>query len=192
MITSLYSKYFQKSRTFLFPVLGIQKQSDIPLVNTYVSWKGNVSASDKKLICLYNDDASDLFRSFEQKMLQGNPLFDKQHLTKTKQGIYVFNFNTYDKDWDQFLKGRYSKLSRVMKKSVQDYYGIDTPEYQYMDTFLYPEKYYDVYAKLLEVHPEVLEEVGELCDPYDTKQEELEIEEKDLENLENSTYICRP
>lgn len=192
MITSLYTKYFQKSRTFLFPALGIQKQSDIPLVNTYVTWKDNVSVNDKKLICLYNDDQSELFRSFEQKMLQGNPLFDKQHLTKTQQGIYVFSFDSHAKDWNNFVKGRYSKFSRVLKKAVQDYYGADSAEYMYMDTYLYPDKYYDLYAKLLEVFPEVLKEVGELCDPYDPKQEELDIDEKDLENLENSTYICRP
>jgi hypothetical protein len=51
------------------------------------------------------------------------------------------------------------------------YYGYNTPEWAYMQTFLTPLKFTSLYAKLLDCHEEKLIEIGELCDiPNFTKE----------------------
>ena len=192
MITSLYGKYFQKSKTFLFPVLGLKRTGDFHPVQTYISWKGRYTLSERKLICVYEKTDTEEFKAFEQKMLHENPLFECLRVTKDNHGIYVFNLDHFNKDWDHFIKGKYSLFSKVLKKAIQDYYGADSAEYKYLDTFLHPQEYFGLYARLLNIDESILKVVGELCDPYDSQKEELSVEEKDLENLENSTYICRP
>jgi len=41
----------------------------------------------------------------------------------------------------------------------------------YMDSFLFPEKYFNIYSELLGVNEEVLMEVGELCTKPDMEKE---------------------
>lgn len=192
MIKSLYDKYFQKSRTFLFPVLGIKKSSPYPPLETYLVWADRYGLEDRVLICKFKVEQSEAFQNFEQRMLRGNPLFKEQLYTKDGYGLYVFSMNAYPKDWDLFLEGRYSQLSPILKKAIKEYYGADSAEYEYIDTYLNPSKYFELYAKLLSVKKATLESVGELCNKYDVKKETLITSEKDLENLENSLYICRP
>jgi hypothetical protein len=55
-----------------------------------------------------------------------------------------------------------------------------------METYINPEKFIGVYAKLLNVDIATLKEVGELCDPCDLKKEILKISVKDFELLEKS------
>ena len=58
-----------------------------------------------------------------------------------------------------------------------------------MSSFLYPEKYYETYARFLSdetdvpVMIELLKGVGELCDTYDIEKETLNIKEKELINI---------
>jgi hypothetical protein len=52
-----------------------------------------------------------------------------------------------------------------------------------MDSYLNPEKYYEVYAKLLGIEPSVIKAVGELCDPCDIEKETLKIPVEHLESL---------
>ena len=75
MITSLYTKYFQKSRSFLYPVLGIKRTSHHSPSGTYIALSGIINPEDMKLICTFKEDNSEGFKSFEQQMLLSNPLF---------------------------------------------------------------------------------------------------------------------
>jgi hypothetical protein len=52
---------------------------------------------------------------------------------------------------------------------------------------LYPEKYFTLYAKLLDVEVKTLQETGELCDPCDMEKENLKIPVADLELLKKGT-----
>ena len=97
--------------------------------------------------------------------------------------LYVFDFEIYKTDWYNFLMGKYSKLSNVLKRAIKVYYGDKSKEYKYIDSFLYPDKYFDVYAKLLEVDVSSLKEIGELCDPWNLEKESLKIPVEDLEIL---------
>ncbi len=185
MIESLYTKYFQKSRSFLFPALGIKKTANFSPSGTYISLAGLIEPEDIKLICAYKEDSSEGFRLFEENMLLSNPLFS-QVLHIRDYNLYVFDFQTYTDDWFNFILGKYSKLSTVLKRAIKTYYGESSNEYKYIESFLYPEKFFEVYAKLLDIEVETLKKLGELCDPCDLEKENLKIPVEDLEILQKS------
>ena len=185
MIESLYTKYFQKSRSFLFPALGIKRTSNFTPTGVYLSIDGVIQPEDAKLICSYKKDLSEGFKKFESQMLIGNPLFS--HVINIEDyNLYVFDFEIYQQDWFSFLLGKYSKLSPVLKRAIKSYYGDTSSEYKYIETYLHPEKYFDVYAKLLDVPASTLKELGELCDPCDLEKETLKIPVKDLDMLKKT------
>lgn len=182
MIDSLYGRYFQKSRSFLFPALGIKKASEFFPSGTYICLEGKYDPDDMKLLCSYKIVVSDEFRDFEEKMLISNPLYTE---TIHIQGynIYVFDFQIYKNDWFNFLLGKYSKLSTVLKRAIKNYYGENSTEYKYIETYLYPEKFFDVYATLLDVDAGELKKIGELCDVWSDEKETLKIPVEVLENI---------
>jgi len=186
MIESLYTKYFQKSRSFLFPALGIKRTSNFIPSGTYISIQGVISPEDMKLVCSFVDDQSEGFKAFEEQMLLTNPLFLEVIPIKGYK-LYVFDFQIYKEDWFNFILGKYSKLSNVLKRAIKNYYGDRSSEYKYIETFLFPEKYFSIYAKLLDIEVNLLEQTGELCDAYDINRENLKIPIEELELLKKGT-----
>jgi hypothetical protein len=185
MIESLYTKYFQKSRSFLFPALGIKRTSNFIPTGVYLSIDDAIQPEDTKLICSYKNDTSEGFKKFEEQMLIGNPLFS--HVINIGDyKLYVFDFDIYQADWFSFLLGKYSKLSPVLKRAIKSYYGDTSSEYKYIETYLYPDKYFDIYAKLLDVPVSTLKELGELCDPCDLEKETLKIPVEHLDMLKKT------
>jgi hypothetical protein len=182
MIDSLYTKYFQKSRSFLYPALGIKRTAHHSPSGTYIALDGLVGPEEMRLICTFREDLSEGFKSFEEQMLISNPLyFSTLHIQE--YNLYLFDFSVYQNDWFNFIMGKYSKLSNPLRKAIKLYYGEQSVEYKYMDSYLQPDKYFDTYAKLLNVSPDVLKQVGELCDPCDIEKETLKIPVEVLENL---------
>jgi hypothetical protein len=178
-MNSIYSKYFQKSKSFLYPLLGIKKSALKSPHGTYISIEGIIDPDDIKLICSFKKDSTLSFMDFEQQMLITNPLYEsKIDLDEVK--LYIFDLSIYKHDWFNFLLGKYSKLSSVAKKAIKSYYGENSAEYKYMDSYLYPENYFKDYAKILDVDIEDLKQIGELCDPWDSEKETLKIS---IENL---------
>lgn len=190
-LQSLYKEYVQKSRLFLYPALDIKRGVSVTPVQTYVSWEGRYKASDMKLVCLYHLRTDKEFILFESKKLREHPLFHRFLQTSDEQGVYVFDFSKYSTDWQLFLKGRYSKLSDELKKKIRTFYG--TNALGYIDSFLYPERYFSLYAELLtfskadckNMHG-ILTEVGELCSIPDFEQENLS---NTVENLQEIKKI---
>jgi hypothetical protein len=174
-MNSIYSKYFQKSRSFLYPILGIKKTSYAAPNGTYIAIQGLIDADDVKLICTFKEDNSESFKKFEEQMLITNPLFDRI-LEVDGYKLYIFDLKVYESDWFNFLLGKYSKLSSTMKRAIKLYYGENSAEYKYMDSYLHPEKYFDDYAKILDVDVKELKKIGELCDPCDLDKETLVVE----------------
>lgn len=179
-MNSIYSKYFQKSRSFLYPILGIKKGSYAAPVGTYIAIENLIDPDDVKLICTYKEDDTEDFKTFEEQMLITNPLFDRI-LELDGYKLYVFDLKVYESDWFNFLLGKYSKLSSTIKRAIKIYYGEKSAEYKYMDTYLHPEKYFEDYAKILDVDIKELKKIGELCDPCDLDKETLKVE---IENLQ--------
>ena len=182
MIDKLYGKYFQKSRSFLYPALGIKRTSNKLPSGTYLSIEGKIDPADMKLICSFPNADSEGFKVFEEQMLTGNPLFIEKIPIKN-YNLYVFDLEIYHTDWYNFIVGRYSKLSPHLKRAIKTYYGEKSAEYKYIETYLYPEKYFETYAKLLDIDVEVISKIGELCDPCDLEKENLKIPVEDFEIL---------
>jgi hypothetical protein len=182
MIDKLYGKYFQKSKSFLYPALGIKRTSSTMPSGTYVSLNGKIEPEDVKLICTFQQTDSEEFKIFEEQMLLSNPLFVEKISIKD-YNLYVFDLEIYQADWYNFIVGKYSKLSAHLKRAIKIYYGEKSTEYKYIETYLYPEKYFETYAKLLDVDVELLVKTGELCNPCDLEKENLKIPVEDLEVL---------
>lgn len=182
MIDSLYTKYFQKSRSFLYPALGIKRTAHHTPSGTYIALDGLVGPEDMKLAVTFKEDQTEGFKSFEEQMLLSNPLFSSI-VNIQDYNIYLFDYESYKNDWFNFIMGKYSKFSNPLKKAIRLYYGEASSEYKYMDSYLNPEKYYEVYAKLLGIEPSIIKAVGELCDPCDIEKETLKIPVEHLESL---------
>lgn len=176
-ITSLYKKYFQKSKVFLYPVLGIEKGSLAP-IQTYIQWDGHYSINDHKLICTYYLRDDEEFTHFEKKrLLEHRMFYDFKQLTNDI-GVYVFDFSMYPDDWNCFIKGRYSQMSKEFKKRILSYArNRNTEEIDsntvYRDSYVNPHKYFQTYSDILGIPKEDLERIGELCDLLDLQEETL-------------------
>ena len=186
MIDKLYGRYFQKSKSFLYPALGIKRNSYASPIGTYISFKGYYEPEDLKLICTFEKDDSESFKNFEEQMLLTNPLFSEK-VSSSEYEIYIFDMEVYYEDWFNFILGKYSKLSGILKKAIKTYYGERSKEYKYIDSYLYPDKYFEVYSTLLEIDINTLKKIGELCDPCDLEKETLKILPENLEVLNQLT-----
>jgi hypothetical protein len=183
MIDKLYGKYFQKSRSFLYPALGIKRTGIKPL-GTYISLEGKVNPEDVKLVCTFKNDTSEEFKSFESQMLIGNPLFVEKVQIKD-YNIYIFDLEIYQADYFKFILGKYSELSPVLKRAIKSFYGDNSAEYKVLDTYLFPNNHFETYSKLLDVNIDLLKKTGELCNPCDIDKETLIIPKEDFVLLNN-------
>lgn len=171
-IQNLYKNYFQKSKTFLFPIMGIIKGLVTSPTTTFISWDGFYSVHDMKLICLYNTK-NPAHQVIEHKHLFSHPLFEKKFDLGNGNLVYIFDLSSYKNDYELFLQGKYSQLSEALKNAITNYFGIWSAEYEYLESFLYPQGYYDLYSELLDIKVCELKEVVELCNPYDPEKEDL-------------------
>jgi hypothetical protein len=175
MIKEIYKKYFQKSKAFLYPALGIPRRTFVAPIDTYIAWEGLYDIYDCKLIVKFQRKDTDTYSLFEKTYLTGCPLYEKHFDIENGEVLYIFNLEGYKNDWDNFLIGKYSQLSKSLKKHIKQYYGEQTEDYKYMDSFLNPGSYFKVYSELLMVPVATLQNVGELCDIFDSSKEILKI-----------------
>jgi len=173
MIKDVYRKYFQKSFTFLYPLLAMKRNKGpyFKPLQTYICWEGTYMPDSRKLVCVYKRDNTDKWKNFEKDVLMNHELLDHSVPINEDKVIYVFDLNIYKEDYDLFLKGHYSKLSDDAKQLMMDYYGIHTPEWVFIDSYLFPENYFSIYADILGIDEDMLIGVGELCTPYDCDKE---------------------
>jgi len=179
MIKNVYKEYFQKSRVFLYPALDIKKGNSIVPVECYTQWDNKYTLNDQKLICLYHLRSDKEFKAFESKHLYGNKLYDNFFLLDDSIGAYIFDFKVFKQDINNFVNGKYSKLSAELKKKIVTFFA-QSIKYTHVHSYLYPEKYFRLYSDLLGVNIDILKEVGELCSPPDLEKENLTLEIKNL------------
>ena len=111
----------------------------------------------------------------------GNKLFYDFKQVEDNKGVYIFDFTSYSEDWDAIVAGKYSKLSSNYKKRVENFYGRTNSNYAYVESYMYPEKYYKMYSEMIGIEESVLKEVGELCSLVDFDKETLRTAIKNLE-----------
>ena len=180
-VHALYTKYFQKSKVFIYPLLGIKKGSSVVPRETYISWGTFYKPEDRKLICLYYKRSDVEYKQFEKDvLLKHNRLCDYVEI-EDDGVVFVFNFSDLGTDWDHIIAGRYSQVSAKTIEKIINFFDKTSGNYIYMYSYLHPEKFFGRYAELLGVEESFLKSVGELCNKPDLEKEMLMIEVIDLE-----------
>lgn len=174
-IKKLYNRYFQKSRAFLFPVLGLKKITKYPFVQSYLQMQDKYVTDDYKLIAVYNQHEDSGWNHYLLHTIMANPMFEEIIYLENGQVAIVFSLRYLKDDYELFLAGKYSKLSKTTRTLIREFYGYNSPEWAYMESFLYPEKYIGLYSKLLDVDSVHIRHTGQLCDLPDLEQETLKI-----------------
>jgi len=170
---SLYKGYFQKSRVFLYPILGIARGISTVPEETYIAWPDRIKAEDQKLVCLYTCTTHPDFELFRKNILLKHKLLDDIVLDHGEDEIYIFDLAGMGKDYTRFLNGRYSQFSEELKNTVLDFFVENDRTGELILSYLNPQEHYTEYARLLDVDEKLLEEVGELCTAPDLKKETL-------------------
>jgi len=179
---TLYSKYFQKSKVFLYPLLGIKRGSKVVPEETFVIWNNDLTFEDMKLICLYRRGKDQEFEQFEKLLLKHPRLCDYVNINE-ELVLFTFDFSDLEDDWDCFIDGKYSIMSMSVKRKIIDFFDKTSGNYIYIESFLYPHKWFDKYSELLNIDVDILKAVGELCDKPNLEKEKLTIKVIDLEKI---------
>ena len=175
-LNSVYRKYFQKSQVFIYPLLGIKRGAAYVPKATYIAWEDNaVSSEDMKLICVYDNDDSNSFNVFMKSVLLKHPRLTGYVKPDAKTCVFTFDFSDLSDDWEKFLSGKYSKINLNLKTKILNFFDTHSGNYHYMNSYLFPEKYFNEYAELLETDVSLLKSVGELCSKPDLEQESLQL-----------------
>lgn len=189
VIDALYRKYFQKSKIFIYPLLDIKRGTSVVPIETYLSWNESLSAEDMKLVCLYHSRADQEYTHFEKNILfKHNRLCDSIKIEDAKT-IVTFDFSDLNDDWQKFIEGKYSKMNIKTKRKILDFFDKRSGNYAYVESYLFPEKHFETYAKILNVDVEMLIGVGELCDKPNLEKENLLLEVANLENIEKTVNL---
>ena len=181
----MYKEYFQKSKVFLYPLLGIPKGQKYVPVGTYLAWEDEINFSDMKFLCLYKQRQSKAFLKFEDKYLLGNILFDDYQLLETKMHLYIFDYSKYPHDWRALMNGKYSKFTDRSKKIITDFFEGSGRVTEYIESYMYPDFYHDDVAEDLNVNVDLLHSVWELCDKPNKDKETLKIKVPEVALFKN-------
>lgn len=182
-LNALYKKYFQKSKIFLYPLLDIKRGSVAVPTETYICWEGNYTTEDMKLVCVYHTKNDPDYIEFEKNILFKHSRLHDYYKIDSSTSIFIFDFSDLDENWVHFIKGEYSKINDVLKRRILNYFNDNSANHIYVKSYLFPEKFYEQYASVLDVSVELIKSVGELCDKPDLEKENLMIEVANLQKL---------
>jgi len=87
VINQRYAPYFQKSKLFLYPLLGIERGLPAP-EEVYFSWEGKYAPEDQKLILVYSNLTNPFYQTLKSSKLSKHRLFLEINPTMDGQGIY--------------------------------------------------------------------------------------------------------
>jgi hypothetical protein len=180
--TTLYRKYFQKSKIFLYPLLGIKRGTSVVPIQTYIAWDSYYKPEDMKMIATYHVRKDQEFVQFDKNVLLKHHRLTDYVMIDDETALYTFDFSDMKDDWKLFLEGSYSRMHKKTKLQIRNFFEKDSGNYMYVDSYLFPEMYFEVYSELLRVNEEQLRSVGELCSPPDLDKETLVAVPENLEN----------
>jgi len=176
-VKSVYSKYFQKSKVFIYPLLGIKRGVKVVPSETYLAWDPYYIPEDMKLVCLYHPNESDEYKDYEKKvLLKHTRLCDVKAIDKDNK-LFIFDFADLKDNWTHLIEGRFSKIDNNIKGDICSFFDNTSANFVYIRSYLYPHKYFQDYAECLGVEVDFLEEVGELCAKPDLEKETLIMKE---------------
>jgi len=191
----VWTKYFQKSKYFLYPITGLKRTDNFKVIDTYLAWpEAEIDVNDCCLIALFRYHDSQGYKNFESQRILVNPYFKEVIDCEDGFVAYVFSFQEQPilEDYCNFVLGRYSELSPALKASILKYASDNRKDQDYMQIFLNPQKYYGDYARELILREEdyddmllAIQECGQLCDKFDLEKETLRIK---INAHKNITY----
>jgi hypothetical protein len=181
-IDALYTSYFQKSKVLLYPLLGIKRGCPAIPEQTYLAWDGMITLEDMKMIMVYTKRTDAEFLNFEKNVLLKHSRMCDYVPLNDEQTLFTFEFSDLKSDWNKFINGKFSELNQDLKRKIRDHFDKNSSTYVYVDSYMFPEKYFALYADLLGTSESLLREVGELCSKPDLEKETLIAEVINLEN----------
>ena len=170
---SAYTQYFQKSKIFLYPLLGISKGKEYVPIETYICWDKLYTVEDCKYICIYNAKKDKKYKLFEDNVLKHLDNYELSFSLSEDRHVYVFDYSEHKHDYEMFINGYYSKFSINCKNKILNYFGKVGKISSYIKSYLNPEEYHEVYAEALLVHVDLIREVYEICSIPDVEKETL-------------------
>lgn len=183
IISDLYKKYFQKSKILMYPLLGIERGNITP-EEVYLSINDKYKPQDRRLVLLYDPRMDVKYEKFKNERLLDHKLLIEQFEDQNGKEAFVFDMSVFAQDWDLFLLGKYSQMSLKVRKEILNFFEKNSGNYIYVHSYLFPEKWFNRYAEILDVSESLLKEVGELCDKPNLKKEALNLDLK-----EKCTYL---
>ena len=171
IIDKIYSEYFQKSKIFIYPLLGIKRGAVAVPDQTYLAYGDMIRPEHKIFLCRYTERTDDAYLKFEKTRLIGHRLFRGYFQLEDGSKLFMFDLSEIGEDWEHLVNGRYSKVVLHRRQTILNYFEKGTGNYCYVESFLFPEKHRAQYAKILNVDLKVLEQVGELCSKPDLNRE---------------------
>ena len=144
---------FKNPRCFYIRYLELKEEVRLFQKKLLLSGKGNKFAG-KRL---------GEFEQFEKLLLKHPRLCDYVNIND-ENVLFTFDFSDLGDDWDCFINGKYSIMSMSVKRKIIDFFDKSSGNYIYIESFLYPHKWFDKYSELLNIDVNILKAVGELCD----------------------------
>ncbi len=174
IINEIYKKYFQKSKIFMYPLLGIERGNVVP-EQVYSSMSDKYSHRDRKLFLMYDPKMDLKYEIFKEERLVNHKLLLEIIEDQNGNEIFIFDMSSFASDWDLFLVGKYSQMSLKVRNQILNFFDKNSGNYTYIKSYLFPEKWFKRYAEILDVPESYLKEVGELCDVPNLEKEQLNI-----------------
>ena len=116
----VYTDYFQKSKVFMYPLLGLKKGLTYVPRQTYIAWEDVYSTEDTMFICLYRTPMSVKFRKFLDIYIESNKYYHETIELTDNKHLVVYDFSKLKFDYDNFISGKYSNISIDSKISILD------------------------------------------------------------------------
>jgi hypothetical protein len=174
IINEIYKKYFQKSKIFMYPLLGFERGKVVP-EEVYFSIMDKYTTEDRKLVLVYDPKMDLKYETFKEEKLVNHKLLHERLEDQNGNEIFVFNMSGFASDWDLFITGKYSQMSLNTRNEILNFFEKNSGNYIYIHSFLFPEKWFKRYSEILDVSEALLKEVGELCDVPNLVKEEFKL-----------------
>lgn len=173
--TKLITTYFSKSKWFLYPAI-INDGKFVPSRTFISSPDLGITLKDYKIITLFSKENNNEFEEFSRKVLLTNPdLLSFQELDS--YFMYIFSMKNYKVDFDYFVNGKYSKLSKETKDKILSITKKNPTNVALLKIYLFPYSSVDYFENMIDFFGEnsrsALLEVGELCSKPDLIKETM-------------------
>jgi hypothetical protein len=120
----LKNEYWSKSRAFLLPLTGMVKSNDYEMdVTAYLYWR-DYSIENYNLIVKveYGHRYPEYLAFLSSNVLTGNKGFITETYDFEGFSVLIYDISEWAFDIEQFMKGKYSKMSKEAKEVIEDFH----------------------------------------------------------------------